>query len=119
MIDLRKRRKDPVAMSHDFDWIMSQTPNNRHPECRKWKKYKSTLLEYDFGIVYWGAIGKIRDVDPTASSTVIYIKDKTPDKSVRSVMEEIDWKSLPCDFVGAPHLSPYQIVDAYEDHLDK
>jgi hypothetical protein len=115
MINLRKKQRDPVARSKDFDWIMSETPNNRHPECRKWKKYKSKLLEFDFGIVYWGSIGEIRDVDPTASSTVIYIKDKTPDKSVRSVMEKIDWKSLPCDFVGAPHLSPYQIVDAYEE----
>ena len=80
-------------MSPDFDWIMSETPNNRHPECRKWKKYKSKLLEYDFGIVYWGAIGKIRDVDPTASSTVIYIKDK----GLKSTFDSPAGISVPVD----------------------
>ena len=116
MKDLRIPTRPPTARSDDFEWIMSETPNNRHPDCRKWKKYKSKLKEFDFGIVYWGTIGQIREVDPTASSTVLYIKDLTEDKSVRAVMESIDWHSLPCDFVGAPHLHPRQIVEAYEEH---
>jgi hypothetical protein len=102
------------ARSSDFDWILSQSPNNRHPSDRTWKKYKSLLKEYDFGIVYWGAIGQTREVDPHATSTVLYIRDLTEDKSVRAVMDSIDWNTLPCNFVGAPHLTPLQIVEAYE-----
>ena len=116
MKDLRIPSRAPRAHTDDFEWIMSESPNNRHPEERKWKKYQSKLKSFDFGIVYWGAIGQIRDVSPTATSTVIYIRDLTPNKTVRAVMESIDWHSLPCDFVGAPHLSPEQIVSAYEEH---
>ncbi len=114
MKNIRILDKPKRAKSQDFDWILSQSPNNRHPSCRHWKKYKSLLKEYDFGIVYWGTIGETREVDPTASSTVLYIKDLTEDKSVRGVMDSIDWSSLLCDFVGAPHLTPLQIVEAYE-----
>ena len=116
MKNLRIKTRGPKPFTEDFEWILAESPNNRHPEERKWKKYKSKLKDFDFGIVYWGTIGQIRDVDPTASSTVMYIKDLTKNKSVRGVMESIDWKSLPCDFVGAPHLSPRQIVEAYEKH---
>ena len=116
MRNLRIPQKPPRARSDDFEWLLSQSANNRHPECRTWKQYKSKLKEYDFGIVYWGAIGQIRDVDPEASSTVIYIKDLTEDKSVKSVMETIDWDSFPCQFVGAPHIDAREIIKAYEDN---
>lgn len=116
MKNLRIPRKPPRARSDDFEWILSASSNNIDPNHRGWKKYLSKLKDYDFGIVYWGAIGQIRDVDPYATSTVIYIRDLTENKYVREVMESIDWHSLPCDFVGAPHLSPHQIVEAYEEH---
>jgi hypothetical protein len=114
MKNIRILERPEKPESADFDWILSQSPNNRHSEERSWKKYKSLLKDYDFGIVYWGAIGQTREVDPHASSTVLYIKDLTKDKSVRAVMDSIDWKSLPCSFVGAPHLTPLQIVEEYE-----
>ena len=119
MKNLRIPTRSPRAHSDDFEWLWSETPNNRHPNERKWKKYKSKLKDFDFGIVYWGAIGQIREVDPEASSTVIYIKDLTENKYVKEVMQSIDWHSLPCEFVGAPHLSPEQIIEAYEEHKTK
>jgi cyanate lyase len=66
--------------------------------------------EYDFTIAQ--IEGKVGDTNVTKGSQ-FFVKDNTPDKSVRSVMERVDFSNLSKHHIGAISLTKADIVEGY------
>ena len=72
---------------------------------------RERLKSYDFAISQ--IEGKIRNCEDVTAGSVYFIKDNTPDKSVRSVMERVDFSDLSKHHVGATSLTKADIVEGY------
>ena len=72
---------------------------------------RERLKNYDFTIAQ--IEGKIRNCEDVTGGSVYFIKDNTPDKSVRSVMERVDFSDLSKHHVGATSLTKADIVSGY------
>ena len=72
---------------------------------------RERLKSYDFAISQ--IEGKIRNCEDVTAGSVYFIKDNTPDKSVRSVMERVDFSDLSKHHVGATSLTKADIVTGY------
>ena len=88
----------------DFDMI------HRHYS-RTSPDERERLKSYDFAISQ--IEGKIRNCEDVTAGSVYFIKDNTPDKTVRSVMERIDFSDLSKHHVGATSLTKADIVEGY------
>ena len=101
-----RRRKKVVRPTscNDFDMI------HRHYS-RTSPEERERLKSYDFAISQ--IEGKIRNCEDVTAGSVYFIKDNTPDKSVRSVMERVDFSDLSKHHVGATSLTKADIVTGY------
>ena len=72
---------------------------------------RERLKSYDFAISQ--IEGKIRNCEDVTAGSVYFIKDNTPDKSVRSVMERVDFSDLSKHHVGPTSLTKADIVEGY------
>ena len=72
---------------------------------------RERLKSYDFAISQ--IEGRIRNCEDVTAGSVYFIKDNTPDKIVRSVMERIDFSDLGKHHVGATSLTKADIVEGY------
>ena len=101
-----RRRKKVVRPNScdDFDMI------HRHYS-RTSPEERERLKSYDFAISQ--IEGKIRNCEDVTGGSVYFIKDNTPDKSVRSVMERVDFSNLSKHHVGATSLTKADIVSGY------
>ena len=88
----------------DFDMI------HRHYS-RTSPDERERLKSYDFAISQ--IEGKIRNCEDVTGGSVYFIKDNTPDKTVRSVMERVDFSNLSKHHVGATSLTKADIVGGY------
>ena len=88
----------------DFDMI------HRHYS-RTSPEERERLKSYDFAISQ--IEGKIRNCEDVTAGSVYFIKDNTSDKSVRSVMERVDFSDLSKHHVGATSLTKADIVEGY------
>ena len=88
----------------DFDMI------HRHYS-RTSPDERERLKSYDFAISQ--IEGRIRNCEDVTAGSVYFIKDNTPDKTVRSVMERIDFSDLSKHHVGATSLTKADIVEGY------
>ena len=88
----------------DFDMI------HRHYS-RTSPDERERLKSYDFAISQ--IEGKIRNCEDVTAGSVYFIKDNTPDKSVRSVMERVDFSNLSKHHVGPTSLTKADIVEGY------
>ena len=88
----------------DFDMI------HRHYS-RTTADERERLKSYDFAISQ--IEGKIRNCEDVTGGSVYYIKDNTTTKSVRSVMERVDFSDLSKHHVGATSLTKADIVEGY------
>ena len=101
-----RRRKKIVRPNSCDDFDMKHRHYSRtSPEERE------SLKSYDFAISQ--IEGKIRNCEDVTAGSVYFIKDNTPDKSVRSVMEKVDFSDLSKHHVGATSLTKADIVTAY------
>ena len=89
----------------DFDMVHRHISRTPVEEFEKFKK------EYDFTISQ--IQGNIKSCEDVVSGSVFFVKDHTPDKSVRSVMERIDFSDLSKHHVGATSLTKSDIVEGY------
>ena len=101
-----ERRKKVVRPNScdDFDMI------HRHYS-RTSPEERERLKSYDFAIAQ--IEGKIRNCEDVTAGSVYFIKDNTPDKTVRSVMERVDFSDLSKHHVGATSLTKADIVTGY------
>ena len=101
-----RRRKKVVRPNScdDFDMI------HRHYS-RTSPEERERLKSYDFAISQ--IEGKIRNCEDVTGGSVYFIKDNTSDKSVRSVMERVDFSNLSKHHVGATSLTKADIVSGY------
>ena len=101
-----RRRKKVVRPTscNDFDMI------HRHYS-RTSPDERERLKSYDFAISQ--IQGKIRNCEDVTAGSVYFIKDNTSDKSVRSVMERVDFSDLSKHHVGATSLTKADIVTGY------
>ena len=88
----------------DFDMI------HRHYS-RTSPDERERLKSYDFAISQ--IEGRIRNCEDVTAGSVYFIKDNTPDKTVRSVMERIDFSDLSKHHVGATSLTKADIIEGY------
>ena len=88
----------------DFDMI------HRHYS-RTSPDERERLKSYDFAISQ--IEGRIRNCEDVTAGSVYFIKDNTPDKTVRSVMERIDFSDLSKHHVGATSLTNADIIEGY------
>ena len=88
----------------DFDMI------HRHYS-RTSPDERERLKSYDFAISQ--IEGKIRNCEDVTGGSVYFIKDNTTTKSVRSVMERVDFSDLSKHHVGATSLTKADIVEGY------
>ena len=88
----------------DFDMI------HRHYS-RTSPDERERLKSYDFAISQ--IEGKIRNCEDVTAGSVYFIKDNTSDKSVRSVMERVDFSNLSIHHIGATSLTKADIVEGY------
>ena len=72
---------------------------------------RERLKSYDFAISQ--IEGKIRNCEDVTGGSVYFIKDNTTTKSVRSVMERVDFSGLSKHHVGATSLTKADIVEGY------
>ena len=72
---------------------------------------RERLKSYDFAISQ--IEGRIRNCEDVTAGSVFFVKDNTPDKSVRSVMERIDFSDLSKHHVGATSLTKADIIEGY------
>ena len=72
---------------------------------------RERLKSYDFAISQ--IEGKIRNCEDVTAGSVYFIKVNTPDKSVRSVMERVDFSDLSKHHVGATSLTKADTVEGY------
>ena len=118
MKNIREKKKEPRPSHRDFIWFRSRSSYDRciggRPD-RHWKKYVSLINEgWDFGIVLWGALGSIEEVDLTLAANRMIIRDVSEHGKVRELMESIDWDEIPNNWMGAPNTDPFNIVQEYE-----
>ena len=101
-----KKRKKIVRPSScdDFDMI------HRHYS-RTSPEERERLKSYDFAIAQ--IEGKIRNCEDVTGGSVYFIKDNTTTKSVRSVMERVDFSNLSKHHVGATSMTKADIVTGY------
>ena len=101
-----RRRKKVVRPNScdDFEMI------HRHYS-RTSPDERERLKSYDFAISQ--IEGKIRNCEDVTAGSVYFIKDNTSDKSVRSVMERVDFSNLSIHHVGATSLTKADIVTGY------
>jgi len=88
----------------DFDMI------HRHYS-RTSPDERERLKSYDFAISQ--IEGKIRNCEDVTGGSVYFIKDNTTTKSVRSVMERVDFSGLSKHHVGATSLTKADIIEGY------
>ena len=101
-----RRRKKVVRPNSCDDFEMIHRHYSRtSPEERE------RLKSYDFAISQ--IEGKIRNCEDVTAGSVYFIKDNTSDKSVRSVMERVDFSGLSKHHVGATSLTKADIVTGY------
>ena len=101
-----RRRKKVVRPNSCDDFEMIHRHYSRtSPEERE------RLKSYDFAISQ--IEGKIRNCEDVTAGSVYFIKDNTSDKSVRSVMERVDFSNLSIHHVGATSLTKADIVTGY------
>ena len=101
-----ERRKKIVRPSSCDDFEMIHRHYSRtSPEERE------RLKSYDFAISQ--IEGKIRNCEDVTGGSVYFIKDNTSDKSVRSVMERVDFSNLSIHHIGATSLTKADIVSGY------
>ena len=96
---VRRNSCDDFDMTHRH---ISRTPIE---EFERFKK------EYDFTISQ--IQGNIKDCKNVTAGSVFFVKDNTPDKSVRGVMERIDFSDLSKHHIGAISLTKADIVEGY------
>ena len=94
----------------DFDMI------HRHYS-RTSPDERERLKSYDFAISQ--IEGKIRNCEDVTGGSVYFIKDNTTTKSVRSVMERVDFSGLSIHHVGATSLTKADIVEGYLSEFAK
>ena len=101
----RKRKKIVRPDScDDFDMIHRHYSRTSPEERERLKSYDFTIAQIE---------GKIRNCEDVTGGSVYFIKDNTPDKSVRSVMERVDFSDLSKHHVGATSLTKADIVSGY------
>jgi len=101
--ELRPKIVKPTSCD-DFDMI------HRHYS-RTSPDERERLKSYDFAISQ--IEGKIRNCEDVTGGSVYFIKDNTTTKSVRSVMERVDFSGLSIHHVGATSLTKADIVEGY------
>ena len=101
--ELRPKIVKPTSCD-DFDMI------HRHYS-RTSPDERERLKSYDFAISQ--IEGKIRNCEDVTGGSVYFIKDNTTTKSVRSVMERVDFSDLSKHHVGATSLTKADIVEGY------
>ena len=75
------------------------------------EEFERFKKEYDFTISQ--IQGNIKDCKNVTAGSVFFVKDNTPDKSVRDVMERIDFSDLSKHHIGAISLTKADIVEGY------
>ena len=101
-----RRRKKIVRPNSCDDFDMKHRHYSRtSPDERE------RLKSYDFAISQ--IEGKIRNCEDVTAGSVYFIKDNTTTKSVRSVMERVDFSGLSKHHVGATSLTKADIVEGY------
>ena len=121
MKNMRVRRR-PKTTHPDFRFVRgsSSLESDKHdPNTKSSRKILSNLREgnFDFGVCCWGKIGKVIDIGHDSTSYYL-IEDLTENKTVRKVFEKIDWRQYVVYNIGAPQITPDQMIEAYEDYKD-
>ncbi len=101
----RKRKKVVRPDSCDDFEMIHRHYSRTSPDERE------RLKSYDFAIAQ--IEGKIRNCEDVTGGSVYFIKDNTTTKSVRSVMERVDFSDLSKHHVGATSLTKADIVEGY------
>ena len=101
--ELRPKIVKPTSCD-DFDMIHRHFSRTSPDERERLKSYDFAISQIE---------GKIRNCEDVTAGSVYFIKDNTPDKSVRSVMERVDFSDLSKHHVGATSLTKADIVEGY------
>ena len=119
MNNIRERNRPKPPFHEDFNWMGSATPPqnstvNRHD--KHWRRYCARVRQgWDFGICMWGAVGRQEEVSIDMPGQRMLISDVSEHKKVKEIMSEIDWQSVRGSWMGAPNMSPRDVINKYEE----
>ena len=101
--ELRPKIVKPTSCD-DFDMIHRHFSRTSPDERERLKSYDFAISQIE---------GKIRNCEDVTGGSVYFIKDNTTTKSVRSVMERVDFSNLSIHHVGATSLTKADNVSGY------